>query len=151
MQYRGYVPQQTGYHLLSIFVAERKPFRNMLFETCYNFFIKGRCELIGHSYHILFADCLNICRAISSTSDCVLLLSDIDYVHRWCAAGFMQYNFNGIRTGLELYLYPGRRKFWIMSTFANFFMFERLCILTANFIFAVMSISFFHIHWNYYG
>jgi hypothetical protein len=45
-------------------------------------FINDLCDVINHSNCLLFADDLKIYRAVSSPSDCFLLQSEIDCVHK---------------------------------------------------------------------
>jgi hypothetical protein len=51
-------------------------------------------DVINHPNCLLFADDGKVYRAINSTSDCLLLQSDIDCVHEWCSANFMKPNFS---------------------------------------------------------
>jgi hypothetical protein len=54
-------------------------------------------NVISHSNCLLFADDLKVYRALNSLSDCLLLQSDIDWVHEWCSANFVKPNFSKIR------------------------------------------------------
>jgi hypothetical protein len=63
----------------------------------FNIFINDLCDVINHSNYLLFADDLKVYRAINSSNDRLLLLSDIDCVRAWCSANFMKPNFSKIR------------------------------------------------------
>jgi hypothetical protein len=51
---------------------------------------------------------LDICRAINSPSDCLLLQSDIDCIQEWCSANFMKPTFSKIRV-IFVFLYYHRK------------------------------------------
>jgi hypothetical protein len=62
----------------------------------FNIFINDLCNAINHSRYLLFADDINIFRAIKSPYDCSLL-HDIESVQSWCTANFMKLNINKTR------------------------------------------------------
>jgi hypothetical protein len=70
--------------------------RSVLGPVLFNIFIKDACDVINHSNCLLFVSDLKVYRTIRSPSDCLLLQSDIDRVHNWCSAKFMEPNFSKI-------------------------------------------------------
>jgi hypothetical protein len=58
----------------------------------FNAFINDLCEVISDSSCLLFTDDLEAYRAISSSSNRLLLQTDIDCVHKWCSANFLKPN-----------------------------------------------------------
>jgi hypothetical protein len=73
------------------------PQGSVLGPLLFNIFINYLCGVVNHSKLLLFSDDLKIYRAINPSSECLLLQSDIDCVHKWCLANFMKPNFSKIR------------------------------------------------------
>jgi hypothetical protein len=80
---------------------------SVLGSSLFNIFINDMCDVINPFNYFCFADDLKVYRAINSLSDCLLLQSDIDWIHGWCSANFMSPNFSKIRVNSS----PGKRTF----------------------------------------
>jgi hypothetical protein len=59
-----------------------------------------RSGILNHSNCVHFVDDLKTYRAISSYSDCLLIQSDADCVHKWRSENFMKHNFSKIKSHL---------------------------------------------------
>lgn len=116
----------------------------------FNIFINDLCDITNQSNSLLFSEGRKIYQAISSPSDCFLLESDIDCVHKWRSKKFMKSNLSYIifisftrKTNFLNYQYT-LRSCCILRTYC---IKDLSVIIDCNFIFIVMSI-FFRAHWN---
>jgi hypothetical protein len=65
----------------------------MCFRTfVFNIFINNLCNVIRYSKYLLFADYINIFRALHSVDDRILPQSATESEQGWCAANCMKLN-----------------------------------------------------------